>query len=78
MSKREQVRFKAIVDWVCLNVFVFYAILLNFVYTTFLHDWSVATTKWLIYGLDKAGFEAHFLRFIHMTLFSNEGVNESE
>ena len=64
----------AVVDWVCLNVAIFCAILLNFVYTTFLHDLTIGWIKALVFGFDRAGFDAHFLRFIHMTLFEQDGV----
>ena len=69
---------KAIVDWVCLNVFIFNAVLINYCYVTFLHDITVATTKNFIFLLDRAGFEAHFVRFIQMTLFEHDGMAEKD
>lgn len=77
LSKKDKERLKAVVDWVCLNVAIFYAILLNYLYTTFLHDLTVMVVKNAIHVLDRAGFEAHFLRFIHMTLFEQDGVSEN-
>ena len=70
MSKKHRIKMKALVDWVCLNLFIFTAILLNYIYTTLLHDVTVAATTSIIIMLDKAGFEAHFIRFIHMTMFA--------
>ena len=78
MSKKERTRQKAIVDWVCLNVFIYTAIMLNYIYTTFLHDITVAATASFIMVLDKNGFEAHFVRFIHMTLFDQDGMSEQD
>ena len=78
MNKTDRITIKALVDWVCLNVFIFSAILINYVYTTLLHDVTVGFTTSIIVMLDKAGFEAHFIRFIHMTLFSQDGMAEQE
>ena len=78
MSKKDRIKMKALVDWVCLNVFIFSAILLNYIYTTLLHDFTVGATTALIIMLDKAGFEAHFIRFIHMTMFAQDGISEQE
>ena len=78
MPKRDRIKLKALVDWVCINVFIFTAILLNYIYTTLLHDITVAATGSVILFLDKAGFEAHFIRFIHMTLFEQDGMVEQE
>jgi len=69
---------KAIVDWVCLNVIIFGAIMLNYLYTTFLHDVTVSTTQYLIQLMDRAGFEAHFVRFAHMALFEQDGVSDKD
>lgn len=76
LTKKDRLRLKAVVDWVCLNVFIFTAILLNYIYTTLLHDLTIAATANFIGVLDKAGFEAHFVRFIHMTLFAQDGMSE--
>lgn len=78
LSKKDRVKLKALVDWVCLNVFIFCAIFINYVYSTLLHDFVVATTSSVITVLDKAGFEAHFIRFIHMTLFEQDGMADQD
>ena len=75
---KDRIRLKAVVDWVCLNVFIFTAILLNYIYSTLLHDLTTAATSNVIAILDKAGFEAHFVRFIHMTLFAQDGVSDKD
>jgi len=48
LSKKERDRLKNIVDWVCLNVFLFFAVLLNYLYVTFLHDLTVSLTTYSI------------------------------
>ena len=62
------------VDWVCLNLFIFASILLNFVYTTFLQDIMAVGAKYFIKVLDSVGFEVHFVRFLHMTLFDQSSI----
>ena len=78
MKKEDRRKLKALVDWVCLNIFIFSAIMINYVYTTLLHDVTVGITNSIIVMLDKAGFEAHFIRFVHMTLFAQDGMAEQE
>ena len=78
ISKKDKVRLKNIVDWVCLNVAIFGSIMLNYLYTTFLHDAAVAAIKNFIYFCDRAGFEAHFIRFLQMTLFEEDGMAERD
>lgn len=78
MSKKDRLRFKNCVDWVCLNLFLFASVVLNFVYTTMLHDVVVQTTTYAIQFMDAAGFDAHFIRFVHMTMFEQDGVSSDQ
>ena len=78
ISKKDKVKLKAAVDWVCLNVAIFCSVMYNYLYTTFLHDSTVTVIKNLIYVCDKAGFEAHFIRFLQMTIFDQEGMAEKD
>ena len=55
-------------------MFLFFAVLFNYVYGTFLHDFTLTLTTRAIQVIDAAGFEAHFVRFIHMTLFQQDGI----
>lgn len=47
-SKADRERLRAVVDWTCLNVIIFKAVLLNYVYTTFLHDFTITMTQRMI------------------------------
>lgn len=76
-SKKERQVLKAIVDWVCLNVFVFKAVLFNFLYTMFAQEFLFVTTTYAVQMLDRIGFEGHFIRFVYMTLFENEGISST-
>ena len=57
------------VDWVVLYLFIFAAILLNFFYTTVLQDIMAVSANNFVKIMDSIGFEVHFVRFLHMTLF---------
>ena len=48
---------------------MFAAILLNFFYTTALQDIMAISANQFVKIMDSIGFEVHFVRFLHMTLF---------
>ena len=39
---------------------------------------TLTVTTYSIQLMDKAGFEAHFVRFVHMTLFDQDGVADQK
>ena len=63
-TKKERDILKNIVDWVCLNVILFKAVMLNFLLGTFLHDMTATFTQSAVHYMDNYGFEGHFIRFI--------------
>lgn len=69
ISEKDREVFENCVNWVCLNIFLFISVALNYFYSTLLHDVTVQTTTYAIQLMDAAGFDAHFIRFVHMTLF---------
>ena len=77
-TKKERQILKNIVDWVCVNVILFMAIMLNFLLSTFMHDLMTTFTMQAVSYMDRAGFEGHFIRFIQMTLFETEGLAEQD
>ena len=74
MSKKQKGKLKNVVDWVCLNLFIFASILLNFTYTIFLQDVMSVCANQFVKIMDSIGFEVHFVRFLHMTLFDQSSI----
>ena len=48
LTKKDRGQLKNIIDWVCLNVFLFFAILFNYIYVTLLHDFTLTMTSRVI------------------------------
>lgn len=54
---------------------MFKAVGFNFFFTTFAQDLLRTTTTWAVQFLDNhTGFDAHFIRFVSLTLYENEGL----
>ena len=48
LTKKDRIRLKAVSEWVCLNVFIYMNVMMNYWYTTMLHEVIVTGTIYTI------------------------------